>query len=316
MKFKKPKFWDLKKPNFISTLLLPFTLPVQINNFFLKNKASKKIENITSICVGNIYIGGTGKTPTAIKLNEILKELNVKSCIGKKYYPSHIDEKMILEKNSDLITLSNRKEIIRSAVEKNYKFLIFDDGLQDKNVYYDIELVCFDADSWIGNGNLLPSGPLREKISSLKKYDAVFLKFNGTMDNAIEDTIKKINPNIKIFKTYYKIINIDKFDLSKNYLIFSGLGNPLNFKKTLINNKFKVVKEMIFPDHFNYKQNDINKIRENAKKTNSKIITTEKDFLKISKIDSNEIDFVKVDLIIENKTELVNFLKSIINEKN
>ena len=45
----------------------------------------------------------------------------------------------------------------------------------------------------------------------------------------IEDTIKKINPNIKIFKTYYKIINIDKFDLSKNYLIFSGLGNPLNF---------------------------------------------------------------------------------------
>ena len=73
---------------------------------------------------------------------------------------------------------------------------------------------------------------------------------------------------------------------------------------------------MIFPDHFNYKQNDINKIRENAKKTNSKIITTEKDFLKISKIDSNEIDFVKVDLIIENKTELVNFLKSIINEKN
>ena len=79
--------------------------------------------------------------------------------------------------------MSNRKKIIRSAVEKNYKFLIFDDGLQDKNVYYDIELVCFDADSWIGNGNLLPSGPLREKISSLKKYDAVFLKFNGTMDN-------------------------------------------------------------------------------------------------------------------------------------
>ena len=83
MKFKKPKFWDLKKPNWISLLLLPLTFPLQVNNLFLKNKVKKKINNIKTICVGNIYVGGTGKTPTAMKLNEILKELKIKTCIGK-----------------------------------------------------------------------------------------------------------------------------------------------------------------------------------------------------------------------------------------
>ncbi len=314
MKFKKPKFWDYKKPNLISTLLLPFTLPIKINNFFLKDKSNKKNDNIKTICVGNIYIGGTGKTPVVLKLNEILKELKIKSCIGKKYYTSHVDERMILEKNSELITFNNRKKIIKSAIEKGYKFLVFDDGLQDRSVFYDLELVCFDVDNWIGNGNLLPSGPLREKISSLKKYDGVFLKFNETTTNDLDDIIKRNNPNIEIFKTYYKVINIDQFNLSKDYLIFSGIGNPLSFKKTLKNNRFKVIDEMLFPDHYDYKKSDIDKIKEKAKKLNAKIITTEKDFLKIAKIDCDEIDFLKIDLVIENKKKLVNFLSSKINE--
>ena len=314
MKFKKPKFWDLEKPNWISHLLLPLTLPLQLNNFFLKKKIKKKIHNIQTICIGNIYIGGTGKTPTTIKLNEILKELQIKTSIGKKYYSSHEDEIMILKKKNDLICLSSRKEILKSAIEKGYSSIIFDDGLQDKNVFYDLQFVCFDADNWIGNGNLLPSGPLREKVSSLKKYDGVFLKYNDLTENIIEDKIKKINPNIKIFKTYYEIKNINQFDLSRNYLIFSGIGNPTSFKKTLINNKFKIINEMVFPDHFDYKKSDIDKIKKKAKEINAQIVTTEKDFLKISKIDNSKIKFLEINLIIQNKENLVNFLKSKIHE--
>ena len=265
MIFKKPKFWDLKKSNLFSILLLPFTLPIKINNFILNYKP-KKIYKIKTICVGNIYIGGTGKTPTSLKLNEIFRELKIKSCIGKKYYSSHKDEKMILEKKSNLICLKNRLEIIKSAEEKKFNVLIFDDGLQDKNISYDIEFVCFDTDNWIGNGNLLPSGPLRESISSLKKYDGVFLKNNGSIDNSIKEKIRIINKDIKIYNTQYKIVNIDKFDLTSNYLIFSGIGNPKSFKKTLLQNKFKIFDEIIFPDHFNYDKNDIEKIRLRAKK--------------------------------------------------
>ena len=68
MKFKKPKFWDLKKPNLLSYLLLPLTIPVRINNHFLNKKIKKKLKNLKTICVGNIYIGGTGKPSVALKI--------------------------------------------------------------------------------------------------------------------------------------------------------------------------------------------------------------------------------------------------------
>ena len=84
MKFKKPKFWDLKKPNFISYFLLPLTLPLILNNFFLRFKPNQENKLIKTVCVGNIYLGGTGKTPTVIKIYQILKDLKFKVSTAKK----------------------------------------------------------------------------------------------------------------------------------------------------------------------------------------------------------------------------------------
>ena len=315
MKFNKPKFWDYKKKNLISYLLLPLTIPIIINNFLLKIKSKKKYENIKTICVGNIYLGGTGKTPTSIKLKQILDELKINAVIGKKFYPSQLDEKILIEQKSKLLSGKNRSEIIKSAVINNYDCLIFDDGLQDKSIKYDLEFVCFDIDKWIGNGNLIPSGPLREKISSLKKYDAVFLKKDGNQLEEIRDTIKKINPNIRIFNSQYKILNINKFDFSKNYLIVSGIGNPEGFKKILLNNEFNIIDEIIFPDHYNYKKKDIDYIKQRAKNINAEIVTTEKDYVKIREFENKNIKSIEIDLDIENKMDLINFLKLKLYEK-
>ena len=84
MKLKKPKFWDLKKPNLISYLLLPFTIPVRINNLLINCRSIKKIDKIKLICLGNIYLGGTGKTPSTIKMFDICKKLNLNTSTGKK----------------------------------------------------------------------------------------------------------------------------------------------------------------------------------------------------------------------------------------
>ena len=99
MNLKKPDFWNLKKPNYISYLLLPFTLPVIFNNFFLKLRSKKIFKKIKTICIGNIYLGGTGKTPTTIKLYNLLKNQNLKIVTAKKYYSNQKDENILLEKN-------------------------------------------------------------------------------------------------------------------------------------------------------------------------------------------------------------------------
>ena len=312
MKLKKPKFWDFKKPNLLSYLLFPFTTLILINNFFLSFSNKLKHDKIKSICVGNIYIGGTGKTPFTIKLYQIIKSLGFKVCVGKKFYKTHRDEQIILDKKTNLISGKSRLEIIEKTIENNDEIVIFDDGLQDKIIDYDCKIVCFDAQNWIGNGALIPSGPLREKISSLSKYDAVILKQVHENFNKDDITyeIKRNNSDIKIFYSEYIPKNLQKFDLSKKYLIFSGIGNPNSFKELLVRYNFNILEEIIFPDHYNYSQKEIDKLINKAKNLGAEILTTEKDFSKISKLNINNFNFLEIDLLIKNEKEFINFLKA------
>ena len=310
MKVNKPKFWDLKKPNYISYLLLPFTLPIIINNFFLSLKKNIRYKDIKTICVGNIYVGGTAKTPLTIKLNQILHKLNFKTATIKKFYKDQIDEQKLLTSKSTLYCTNKRIDALKNAIEDNVNIAIFDDGLQDPFLNYDLSFVCFNNVNWIGNGFLIPSGPLRESLESIYKYDAIFLNGNEEDNSEIINSIKKVDINIKIFETYYKPINIHKFNIEENYLMFSGIGSPNIFKKTLLKNNFKIIKEIIFPDHHQYTNKDIEKIKSLAIDLNAKVITTEKDYVKISLQDSTNINFLEIDLVIKKEDELITFIKS------
>ena len=310
MIINKPKFWDFKKPNYLSCLLLPLTVPVIINNYFLSLKKKYNNKNIKTICLGNIYVGGTAKTPLTIKLSRILQKLNFKTASIKKFYKSQVDEQKLLSSKSKLYCKKSRREALDDAIKDNIDIAIFDDGLQDRFLNYNISFVCFSITNWIGNGCLMPSGPLREKLNSILKYDAIFLNGNEEDNSHIKNSIKKIAKNIKIFETYYKPINLDKFDLDNNYLVFSGIGDPYTFKNTLLKNKFKIIKEISFPDHYQYQRKDIEKIKSFAIDLNAKIITTEKDFVKISQENLDKINFLEIDLVIKNQDELISFIKS------
>tara|TARA_B100000902_G_scaffold115662_1_gene116530 strand:- start:2392 stop:3336 length:945 start_codon:yes stop_codon:yes gene_type:complete len=310
MIFKKPLFWDYKKPNFLSNILLPLTIPVIINNIFRKKKIRIQNNKIKTICVGNIYLGGTGKTPTTITVYNILKKISKNISTAKKFYSEQKDEQIILQKKTDLIIANSRKEIINKAIKRNRKLVIFDDGLQDSEIDYDLKFVCFNSNNFIGNGRLIPSGPLREKIQSLEKYDGVFLKDIKNKHKYILGKIKTINSKIKYFYTEYKILNLNKINKKKKYLVFSGIGNPTDFRSILIKNKIKIGKEIIFPDHYDYKINDIKKIKNLAKTLNLNILTTEKDFVKLSHLDKKNIKYLALDLKIKNEKQFLNFIKS------
>ena len=115
MKLKKPKFWDYKKPSFYSYILLPFTI---ILNLITKIKSKPKLLNskIKTICIGNFYIGGTGKTSLAIKIKEILDKNNIKACFIKKFYSNQIDEQKLLNKNGPLFSSLKRITALNEAI--------------------------------------------------------------------------------------------------------------------------------------------------------------------------------------------------------
>ena len=314
MKLNKPKFWDKKKPNLISYLLFPFTIIIRINNIIINKYKKFKTKKIKSICVGNIYIGGTGKTPLTIKLFKLISNINKKTIVAKKFYSSHKDEILILKKNTKLITDKNRFDLIKKAIYQKFEIIIFDDGLQDKTIDYSLKFVCFDSLNWIGNGKLLPAGPLRQEIKVLKNFDAVFFKSIRNINKQAVKLIKRINPKINIFNYNLEIIDKNKFDLSKKYFVMSGIGNSESFSKFLKFNKFKIQKHIEFPDHHQYTEDEISDVTHDAKIANSKILTTEKDYVKIPKKYIRAFKCIKVSVILENEKKLINFLKLKINE--
>ena len=124
---------------------------------------------------------------------------------------------------------------------------------------------------------MLPAGPLRENLNAIKNYDLIFL--NGEKkNNKLLSKLKSINKNLKIFEGKYKPLNLKNFNLRKKYLMFCGIGNPHEFEQTLIKYKFNISKKIIFPDHHKFTNIDLKKLKDNAKKENLTLVTTEKDF--------------------------------------
>tara|TARA_B100000242_G_scaffold221514_1_gene162470 strand:- start:452 stop:1390 length:939 start_codon:yes stop_codon:yes gene_type:complete len=309
MIFLKPKFWDKKKfPSLISLLLLPISLIVVIKNYYENSKLKKNFYDFRTICVGNIYIGGTGKTPLVNNLANHFKK-KFKTFIIKKGYSSHLDEKQLLESNHKVIFEKTRELSLLKAEQEKAEIVIFDDGLQEKTINYDLKIVCFNSLKLDGNGLVIPAGPLRERLNSIKNYDIILINGNTNKESKdFIDKIKNINPNIRIFTAKYVPKNFSKLK-KKKFFIFSGIGNPHTFSDTLKNMKIKFYGYKKFPDHFEYKESDLQKLKELAKLKGCELLTTEKDYLRLKKSFRKNINFLKVELVIDQEKKFYKYLK-------
>ena len=312
MKLKKPQFWDYKKPNIIAYFLWPISITLQLLNSFKKIFISKKkFKNIKTICIGNIYIGGTGKTSLSLKVYEILSQKKFKTCFIKKDYIDQLDEQKILEKKGKLFKSKKRLFALKNAISENYEVAIFDDGFQDETINYDLKFVCFNNLNWIGNGLTIPSGPLRENFRNIKNCNHIFI--NGDLEN-IDNIKKKIletNPKVNIHIGKYVPENLKKFNINEKYLVFSGIGNHKTFLSMLKKNNFNIIKDIEFPDHYKYSKKDIDKIISISKNYNCKILTTKKDFFRSKNYMSNKIEFISSRLEVLNEEKLFEALTKI-----
>jgi len=309
MNFYKPKFWDKKQISAYSIFLLPLSIIIQFLAKIKNLLVSGKEISIPIICVGNIYLGGTGKTPICIELNTILKKLNKKAAYVRKKHGVYDDEKNLLEQSGQVYEKYKRVDALNDVLENKFEVAILDDGFQDFSVKKNFSIVCFNEKQWIGNGLTIPSGPLREKISSLKRADCVLI--NGVYNSDIESKILKNNNSIKIFYFKYEPTNIDNFK-NKKTLCFAGIGNPKNFFSLLKENGINISEEISFPDHYNYSKIDLDNLIKTAKEKNSILLTTEKDYFRIHKDYRKNIDCLKIKAKIEKENEFIEEIKKVI----
>ena len=326
-----PEFWYKKDliSRFKTLLLLPFSIIWILLSLIKKNFAKRYKSHLKVICIGNLSIGGTGKTPFSIQTYKILEILGYKPVFLTRGYrgltkgpilvnKSHNhkdvgDEALLLSKVGTTIVSSNRcigAKYIEN-LKKNYDVIIMDDGLQNYQLEQDIKLLLIDKKLLFGNGYCIPAGPLRQTITQgLKKIDAII--FTG--DGDIKDINLNFINNIQNFDTKLEIKNNFKTK-QNNFLAFCALGNPIKFFNTLKKNNFKIVLTKSFPDHYEYKNKDINTLKEEADNRNLKLITTEKDYVKIDDKE-NEISVLPIEINFSKAdgNKFKSFLKEKIND--
>lgn len=326
-----PEFWYKKDliSKFKTLLLLPFSIVWILLSLIKKNFVKRYKSHLKVICIGNLSIGGTGKTPFSIQTYKILEILGYKPVFLTRGYrgltkgpilvnKSHNhkdvgDEALLLSKVGTTIVSSNRcigAKYIEN-LKKNYDIIIMDDGLQNYQLEQDIKLLLIDKKLLFGNGYCIPAGPLRQTITQgLKKIDAII--FTG--DGDTKDINLNFINNIQNFDTKLEIKNTFKTK-QNNFLAFCALGNPIKFFNTLKKNNFKIVLTKSFPDHYEYKNKDINTLREEADNRNLKLITTEKDYVKIDDKE-NEISVLPIEINFSKAdgNKFKSFLKEKIND--
>ena len=329
----QPKFWKTK--NFISHLLIPMSLIFlflgKIKKLFEKNYKSK----IPVICVGNITIGGSGKTPTVLYIATLLKKLNYKSIIllkgyggtlktptkvGPKNTSSEVGDEAILHSkfNETWICRSRWKAIKNIERLNKCNLILMDDGIQNKSVLQDLRILVFDGNEGIGNGRVIPSGPLRERFENgLTNIDIAIIV--GEDRNNISKKILRINNRVKIFKSNFdpdiKTINYLK---GKNIIAFSGIGFPKKFFATLKDKKLNLIETISFQDHHKYQKSELEDLIKKSKLKNGQLVTTEKDFVKINEIDKSlnkKITQLPVRLKVIKEKELFEEFAKILYEK-
>ena len=305
MNFKKPKFWDQSSISFWSILLFPFSLVFLLTSLIIKIFKTQKKFSIPIICIGNIYVGGTGKTPLTSEIFKILKSSGKNPGFVKKSYSYLSDEITMLKKIGKVFYDKNRTHAIKKLILEGYDVAVLDDGFQDFTIKKDFSILCFNSKQLIGNGLVIPSGPLRENFNSILRANCIVI--NGDKNLEFENKIKKtFKKEIKIFYSKYKIKNMENLQ-NKEITAFAGIGNPSNFFDLLKENNLNLKKTYSFPDHHFYSQKDFDKIiGDNA----TKIVTTEKDYYRMNDEQKKNCYCVVVDLEIENKDEFINLIKS------
>ncbi len=307
--FKSPDFW-YKKPTFFQKLCLKPISEVYrfVSNYRYQIPYDVSLSEKKIIAVGGVTAGGSGKTVVVSSICKILKKSGKKVAILSRGYGRELDsalkvdnsihtyrdvgdEPLLLSKQFDVFVGKNRAETADMA--KEHEYLVLDDGLSQKYLAPTKKIVVIDNEQLFGNGEMLPLGPNRLDFEKIKSdIDAVFVlgrkKIGGKMSfNDVPVYFGKIVQNFG--------------DISGRLMVFCGLGYPQKFFNIFSN--FEVAKTISFPDHYPYKENEIQNLISEAFRLGAQLVTSEKDLMRIPKRYWPQIKSIGIDVVWEDSID-------------
>lgn len=299
------------------SLLYGFVIWIRNQLYEKEILRSIKIENCQIISVGNISVGGTGKTPVINFLAKYLTKRGFKVAVLSRGYKRKSqgtivvsdgktllanvqqggDEPYLLARQLPAIPVVVEADRVKGAefIQQNFHpdFILLDDGFQHRRLKRDFDIVLIDASVGFGSGYLIPSGFLREPISSLSRADLIWFTRVDQAKN-LEKLIHKIrnhsqSPIITSIHEPAWIVNssaAQQFEPSairdKRVLLFSGIANPMSFERTVQSLGGVIVHHRCYKDHYQFTKSDIDSIMQLSEQLNADLVlTTEKDFVRL-----------------------------------
>lgn len=348
----------MKKLDIIRFILFPlipvYKAVISLRNY-LFDKGIFKSEKVNSkiVSVGNLTVGGSGKTPTTIYVLNLLKETRKNIAVLSRGYGRKSKGFRLVSDGNNILTSVEEcgDEIYQTAKEtkiiaavsedrvkgakkliQNYSvdIIVLDDAFQHRWIYRDIDILVVEQRFLHASRSLrqklLPTGNLREPFSEISRADAVIINRKFTEKKDLPFVLKHYFEGKKIFHANYNVIGFIDVKTNEFYkkeefagqksLVVSGIANPFSFLNALRQSNVNTENKIIFRDHKNYRMKEIQKIRKDFYTSNShSVITTEKDAVKLVQFTKHFDDIDIFYLKIELKIDEQSEFKNFINEK-
>ena len=302
---KAPDFWQRGQGGLTAALLSPFGWLYGIGGQMNEASATPVRAPIPVICIGNVVAGGAGKTPVAIDLGQRLLKAGVKfeylsrGYGGSEQGPHRIDltsdtaaqvgdEPLLLARVAPTWIAKDRVQGGIAIVDGGAKAIVMDDGLQNPSLFKDASFVVIDGRYGLGNGHVMPAGPLRETLeSALEKGTAVIVM--GDDEAGVTDAVKQHAPEMQILNARVKARAVDYELKNQPVHAFAGIAQPEKFFETLNRLDCTLIKTTPFADHHLYTDAEISQLVTAAETDKALLLTTEKDYVRLDKKWQNAI---------------------------
>ncbi len=316
--FKTPHFWN--KRQWINYLLIPiswiWTRIAQWNEGHIKSESV----SVPVICVGNLVMGGAGKTPTVIALVDLLKKMGHVPHILSRGYGAYIrnaiqvnpdkhnylqvgDEPLLLAHAAPTWAGPDRVQSAKAAIANGATILVMDDGLQNPSLEKDLSFIVVDSIQGVGNGMVFPAGPLREPIEAGASRAHAMIVI-GNDDSSFEFIDEQFVAKIKCLSKVS--------DKNKAIVAFAGIGYPEKFKHTLKENGYEIYQFVEFADHHPYTIHDMIKLVKLAEQYKATLLTTTKDWLRVPNHYRNKVESLPISLSFDEPERIQTFLTQIV----